>query len=56
MSESSLRDIVLLSLVYPYFEHDMEQDEICKALLIIKQETEWIEWVHSSLVIPSILE
>ena len=56
MSEFSLRDIVLLSLVYPYFEHDMEQDEIYKASLIIKQETEWIKWVHSSLVILSILE
>ena len=56
MSESSLRVIVLLSLVYPYFEHDIERDKICKASLIIKQETEWIEWVHSSLVIPSILE
>ena len=43
MSESSLRVIVLLSLVYPYFKHDIEQDEICKASLIIKQETEWIE-------------
>ena len=40
MSESSLRVIVLLSLVYPYyFELDIEQNEIRKALLI-KQETE----------------
>ena len=42
MSESSLhRDIVLPSLVllYPYFELDIEQDEIRKALLI-RQETE----------------
>ena len=34
-----LGDIVLPSLVYPYFELDIEQDEICKALLI-KQEPE----------------
>ena len=39
MSESSFRVIVLPSLVYPYFELDVEQDEVCKALLI-KQETE----------------
>ena len=43
MTESSLRVIVLRSLVYPYFELDIEQEEICKALLI-KQKTEWIEW------------
>ena len=55
MSESSLRVIVLPSLVYPYFEHDIEQDEICKALLS-KQEAEWIEWFRSFLLIPSILE
>ena len=42
MSESSLRVIVLPSLVYPYFELDIEQDEIRKALLI-KQETGWTE-------------
>ena len=40
MSESSLRVIVLPSLVSdPYFELDIEQGEIRKALLI-KQETE----------------
>ena len=39
MSESSFRVIVLPSLVYRYFELDVEQDEVCKALLI-KQETE----------------
>ena len=50
MSESSLRVIVLPSLVYPYFEVDNKQDEIRKALLI-KQETEWIEWFCSLLVI-----
>ena len=40
-SESSLKVIVLPSLVYPYFELNIEQakDEICKALLI-KQGTE----------------
>ena len=32
MSESSFRVIVLPSLVCPYFELDIEQDEICKAL------------------------
>ena len=42
MSESSLRVIVLPSLVFPYFELDIEQDEIRKALLI-KQETGWTE-------------
>ena len=58
MSEFSLyRAIVLPSLVllYPYFELDFEQDEIRKALLI-KQETEWIEWFFSFLLIPGILE
>ena len=49
MSESSLRVIVLSALNYPYFELDNEHDEIRKALLI-KPETEWIEWI------PSILE
>ena len=39
MSQSSLRFIVLPSIVYPYFGHDIEQDEIRKALLV-KQETE----------------
>ena len=40
MSESSLRVIVLSSLVSdPYFELDIKQEEIRKALLI-KQETE----------------
>ena len=39
MSESSLKVIVLPSLVYPYCELDIEQDEIRKSLLI-KKETE----------------
>ena len=39
MSEPSLWVVVLLSLVYPSFELDIEQDEIRKALLT-KQETE----------------
>ena len=43
MSEYSLRVIVLPSLVYPYFELDIEQNEIRKALLI-KQETKRNEW------------
>ena len=35
---------VLLSLVYPYFEIDIKQDEIHKALFMLtKQETERIE-------------
>ena len=37
-SEPSLWVVVLLSLVYPSFELDIEQDEIRKALLT-KQET-----------------
>ena len=52
MSQSSLRIIILPSLVYPYFEHDIEQDEIRKALLI-KQETDWF---CSFLLIPRNLE
>ena len=55
MSESSLIVIVLPSLVYPCFKHDIEQDEIRQALLL-KQETEWVEWFCSFLLIPSILE
>ena len=39
MSESSLRVIVLPSLVYSYFDLDIEQDEIRKPWLV-KQETE----------------
>ena len=42
MSESLLRVIVLPSLVYPYFELDIKQDEIRKALLTM-QATEWLE-------------
>lgn len=44
MPESLLMVIVLPllpSLIYPYFELDVEQEEICKSLLI-KQKTEWI--------------
>ena len=37
MLECSLRVIVLRSSVYPYFELDIEQDEIRKALLITKE-------------------
>ena len=39
MSESLLRVTMLRSLVYPYYKIDIEQDEICKALLI-NQDTE----------------
>ena len=57
MSESSFFDIVVLpSLVYPYLNSTMvEQDEIGNALLI-KQETERIEWFCPFLLIPSILD
>ena len=43
MSESLLRVIALPSVVYSYLKLDIEQNEIHIALLI-KQETEWIEW------------
>ena len=46
MLESSLIVIVLSSLVYPYFKLEVEQDKIHQALLI-KQESEWIEWFCS---------
>ena len=55
MSESSLRVIVLPLLIYPYFELDIEQDEMRKAMLI-KHETEWIEWFCSFLLIATSLE
>ena len=45
--------MVILSLLC--FKREIEQDEIRKPLLI-KLETEWIEWCSSSLLIPSILE
>ena len=43
MSESLLRVIVLPSLVYPYFELDIKQDEIRKALLTIVSN--WMTWI-----------
>ena len=46
---------MLPSLVYPYFELAIIQDEVQKASLI-KQETELIESLCSFLLIPSILE
>ena len=55
MSESSLKVFVLPSLVYLYYELDIRQDDVRKSLLI-KQESEWIEWFCSVLLIPSILE
>ena len=55
MPESSLIVIVLPSLVYPCFKLNIEQDEIHQALLI-KQETGWIEWFCTFLLIPSILD
>ena len=54
MSESLLWIILLLELVCPYFELDIEQDEMCKALLT-KQETERIE-SFLLLLILTILE
>ena len=45
--------MVVLSLLC--FKREIEQDEIRKPLLI-KLETEWIEWFSTSLLIPSILE
>ena len=51
MSKSSPRAIVVSSLVYPYFELNIDQDAIRKALLI-KQNTERIEWFCSFLLIP----
>ena len=47
MSKSLLRVTVLPSLVYPYFELRIEQDEIRKPWLI-KQETNWNEWINVS--------
>ena len=55
MLETSLSLIVVLSLVYPYFKLDIEQEKICKALLI-KQEIKWIEWFSSISLIPCILK
>ena len=46
---------MLQLLDYPYFELDIKKDEIRKALLI-KQETEKIEWLCSFLPILSNLE
>ena len=51
MSKSSPGDIVVLSLVYPSFELNIDQDTIRKSLLI-KQETERIEWFCSFWLIP----
>ena len=39
MSDSLLRVIVLPSLVYPYPELDIEQDEVHQQWLIKRQET-----------------
>ena len=55
MLETSLSLIVVPSLVYPYFKLHIEQEKICKALLI-KQEIEWIEWFSFISPIPSILK
>ena len=55
MPESSLIVIVLPLLVYPCFKLNIKQDEIHRALLI-KQETGWIEWFCTFLLIPSILD
>ena len=55
MLQTSLSLIVVSSLVYPYFKLDIEQEKICKALLI-KQEIKWIEWFSFISLIPSILK
>ena len=55
MPESLFKLIVLLSLVYPCVKLDNEQNVMNRPLLI-KQETEQIEWFLSFLLIPSILE
>ena len=48
---------MLPSLVYLFFELDIEQGEIRKTLLIHKQKTEWIEWFcFFWLIILSILD
>lgn len=38
ISESLLIVVVLPSLVYPHFKLDVEQDEICKLLLITQDD------------------
>ena len=38
MSESSLRVIVLPSIVYPYFELDFQQDDLRKAVVYYKSK------------------
>ena len=59
MSESSLKVILLSSLIYHYFEVNIEQDKIRKALLI-KQQTEWfcflltISWYFGVILIGGI--
>ena len=55
MPESLFKLIVLSSLVYPYVELENEQNVMNRPLLI-KQETEQIEWFLSFLLISSILE
>ena len=55
MSESSLRVFELPSLVYPYFELDIKQDEIRKPRLI-KKQTDLNERFSAFLLISSILE
>ena len=48
MLESPLSVLVLPSSVCPYFELNIEQDEIRKALLI-KQKTEWTNNNYATL-------
>ena len=47
--------VTIVSLFFLWIWH-IEQDEVGKPLLIKQQETEWIKWFCSFLLIPSILE
>ena len=53
MSESQLRVIVLLSLVYHQFKRDIEQDEIRKAVLAGKMPNELNDFAPFFLVLCS---
>ena len=53
MSESQLRVIVLLSLVYHQFKRDIEQDEIRKAVLTGKMLNELNDFAPFFLVLCS---
>ena len=46
--------IVSLSLLLTW--HWTHEKKLIRKALFIKQESEWIEWFHSSILIPSMLE